>query len=70
MVEDVDDTVMESETAAWTAALLPLVKGKTTIDEVKMALTSDALSEVERANKRRTIPPGVLKVNPASFFQC
>jgi hypothetical protein len=69
MVEDVDDTVMQSQTAAWTAALLPLVKGKTTIDEVKMALTSDALSEVERANKRGIIPPGVLKVNSASYFQ-
>ncbi|KAI0250532.1 hypothetical protein BJV78DRAFT_552845 [Lactifluus subvellereus] len=58
---DVDMTVGESEAAAWTAALLPLVKGKTTMDEAKMVHTSDALSEVERANERGIIPPGVLK---------
>jgi hypothetical protein len=66
---DVDVSVRESEASAWTVALLPLVKGKTTMDEIKMAYTSLALSEVERANERGSIPPGVLKVSCASSFQ-
>ena len=48
--------------AAWTAALLPLVKGKTTMDRAKMAHTNLALREVERANEGGQLSPGVLKV--------
>lgn len=39
--------------AAWTAALLPLVKGKTSMDEVQVAQTSAVLDEVERADRKR-----------------
>jgi hypothetical protein len=54
----------ESEAAAaWTAALLPLVKGKIMLDKTKMALTSDALGEVEHANKRASLAREVLKVS-------
>lgn len=49
--------------AAWTAALLPLVKGKTTMDEARIAQTSDALGEVERANQRGGLARDVLKVS-------
>jgi len=52
--------------AAWTAALLPLVKGKTSLDEAKMAQTSAALGEVERADQQRGgIAREVLKVSSA-----
>jgi len=51
----------ESKAAAWTAALLPLVKGKMNMDEAKMAQTNDALGEVERADKRDSITSEVLK---------
>jgi hypothetical protein len=53
----------ESMAAAWTAALLPLVKGKMTMNEAKMAETNDALGEVERADKRGSIASEVLKVS-------
>lgn len=53
----------ESMAAAWTAALLPLVKGKMTMNEAKMAQTNDALGEVERADKRGSIASEVLKVS-------
>jgi len=49
--------------AAWTSALLPLVKGKTRLDRAKMALTSEALGEVERADERGGIAREVLKVS-------
>jgi len=49
--------------AAWTAALLPLVKGKTTMDKARIAQTSDALGEVERANQRGGLARDVLKVS-------
>ena len=52
--------------AAWTAALLPLVKGKTTMDGVRLAQTSDALSEVERADVRGGLARDVLKVRLSS----
>jgi hypothetical protein len=54
----------ESEAAAaWTAALLPLVKGKITLDKTKIAQTSDALGEVEHANKRGSFAREVLMVS-------
>jgi len=54
----------ESEAAAaWTAALLPLVKGKIMLDKAKIARISDALGEVERANKRGSFAREVLKVS-------
>jgi len=63
-VETPNTNVSDDEATAWTAALLPLVKGKTTIDEAKMARTSDALDEVERANQRGGgIAREVLKVS-------
>jgi hypothetical protein len=55
--------------AAWTAALLPLVKGKTTMDGARLAQTSDALSEVERADIRGGLVRDVLKVRLSSVFQ-
>lgn len=52
--------------AAWTAALLPLVKGKTSMDEAKMAQTSAALGEVELADQERGgVAREVLKVSAA-----
>ena len=57
--------VSESEAAAWTAAILPLVKGKTTMDGQKMEQISDALGEVERASQRGSITREVLKVSMA-----
>lgn len=49
------------EAAAWTVALLPLVKGKTTMDKAGMARTSDTLGKVERASDRGLINLGTLK---------
>ena len=53
----------ESEVAAWTAALLPLVKGKIELDRAKIARTSDILGEVERAHQRGIFTREVLKVS-------
>jgi hypothetical protein len=53
----------ESEAAAWTAALLPLVKGKIILDKAKIARTSNALDEVERADQRGIFAREVLKVS-------
>jgi hypothetical protein len=55
--------ISESEAAAWTAALLPLVKGKIMLDKTRIARTSDALGEVERANQRGSFAREVLKVS-------
>ena len=55
-------TESEEEATAWTGALLPLVKGKTTMDKAGMARTSDALGKVERASDRGIINLGMLKV--------
>jgi hypothetical protein len=53
LVEAAAETnVSDEAAAAWAAALLPLVKGKTTMDGARLAQTSDALSEVERADIR------------------
>lgn len=51
------------EAAAWTAALLPVVKGKTTMDETGMTRTSDTLRKVEHASDRGVITLGMLKVS-------
>ncbi|KAH9059387.1 hypothetical protein EDB87DRAFT_1622727 [Lactarius vividus] len=51
----------ESEAATWTVALLPLVKGKTTMDEAGMVRTSDTLSKVEHASDQALITLGMLK---------
>lgn len=51
----------ESEVVAWTAALLPLVKGKIMLDKAKIARISDALGEVERANQRGSFAREMLK---------
>jgi len=58
----------EAAALAWTAALLPLVKGKTTMDEARMAQTSDALGEVERANQRGGLARDVLRVSALVSF--
>ena len=66
LVEAAAETRMsdgEAAAAAWTAALLPLVKGKTTMDETRMAQINDALGEVERANQRGGLARDVLKVS-------
>ncbi len=57
------DDVNESEAAAWTAALLPLVKGKTTMDEAGMTRTSDTLGKVEIASDQGLITLGMVKVS-------
>ncbi|KAI9466585.1 hypothetical protein BJY52DRAFT_1232951 [Lactarius psammicola] len=57
------DDVNEGEAAAWTVALLPLVKGKTTMDEAGMVRTSDTLSKVEHASDQGLITLGMLKVS-------
>jgi len=71
LVEAAAETrISDGEVAAtWTAALLPLVKGKTTMDEARMAQTSDALGEVERANQRGGLARDVLKVSALASFQ-
>jgi hypothetical protein len=61
--EVANESIGESEAAAWTAALLPLVKGKITVDEAKMAQSSDVLGEVERADLRGRIAREVLTVS-------
>ena len=53
----------ECEVAAWTAALLPLVKGKIMLDKMKIARISNALGEVERADQRGSFTREVLKVS-------
>ena len=53
----------ESEVAAWTAALLPLVKGKIMLDKATIARISNALGEVEHANQRGTFAREMLKVS-------
>lgn len=55
--------VSESEAAAWTAELLPLVKGKIALDKAKIARTGDALREVERAHQRGSFTREVIKVS-------
>ena len=62
--------VSENEASAWTAALLPLVKGKTKMDKAKLAQTSDALGEVERANWRGSTAREVLKVSKRQRSVC
>lgn len=64
-IEAANVNISESKAAAWTAALLPLVKGKTKMDELKMAFTSDALCEVERANRGGSLTREVLMVSIA-----
>jgi hypothetical protein len=51
----------ENEAAAWTVALLPLVKGKTTMDEAGLARTSDTLGKVEHASDQDLITLDMLK---------
>jgi hypothetical protein len=58
----------ESEVVAWTAALLPLVKGKIMLDKAKIARISDALGEVERANQRGSFAREMLKVSKVLKF--
>jgi hypothetical protein len=67
-VEVTNSNVNDDELAAtWTAALLPLVKGKTALDKAKMARVSAALGAVERADQQRGgISREVLKVSGAS----
>ena len=55
------------EAAAWTVALLPLVKGKTTMDEMGMARTSDTLRKVELASDRGLVTLGMLEVRRFFF---
>jgi hypothetical protein len=63
LVDTVDARIGESEAAAWSAALLPLVKGKIMLDKTKIARIDDALGEVERANQRASFAREVLKVS-------
>jgi hypothetical protein len=62
-VDAANAKISESEAAAWTAELLPLVKGKILLDKTKMARISDALREVERANQRGSFAREVIKVS-------
>lgn len=57
--------INEGEAAAWTAALLPLVKGKIVMNKAMIAQTSNILCEVERANQRGRFAREVLKVSKA-----
>ena len=57
----------ENEAVAWTVALLPLVKGKTTMDEAGMARTSDTLGKVEHASDEDLITLDILKVSFGSL---
>jgi len=77
LVDAANVSISESEAAsacAWTAALLPQVKGKTKFDKMKIARTSDALGEVERANERGSFAREALKVSKAltlgQMFAC
>lgn len=55
----------EGKAAAWTAALLPLVKGKILLNKAMIEQTSNILGEVERANQRGRFAREVLKVSKA-----
>ena len=55
--------ISENEAAAWTAELLPLVKGKIVLDRAKIARIGDALREVERAHQRGSFAREVIKVS-------
>ena len=63
LVDAANARISEGEAAAWTAALLPLVKGKTMLNKTEIAQTSNALVEVERANQRGSFAGEVLKVS-------
>ena len=63
LVDAANARISESEAAAWTAVLLPLVKGKIELDKVKIARISEVLGEVERANQRGSFAREVLKVS-------
>jgi len=60
-VDAANSGISESEAAAWTAALLPLVKGKIVLNKTKIAQISITLGEVERANQRGSFASEVLK---------
>jgi hypothetical protein len=62
-VDAANAKVSESEAAAWTAELLPLVKGKIALDKTRIARTGDALREVERAHQRGSFAREVIKVS-------
>jgi hypothetical protein len=62
-VDAANAKISESEAAAWTAELLPLVKGKITLDKMKIARTGNALREVERAHQRGGFAREMIKVS-------
>ena len=68
LVDVANARISEDEAAAWTAALLPLVKGKTMLNKAEIAQTSNALIEVERANQRGSFAGEVLKVSKVLKF--
>lgn len=53
----------ENQAATWTVALLPLVKGKTTMDAAGLARTSDTLGQAEHASDQGLITLDMLKVS-------
>jgi len=62
--DDITNTdANETEATTWTAALLPLVKGKKTMDEERMVRVSDTLGKVEHASDQGLITLDMLKVS-------
>jgi hypothetical protein len=68
LVEAANGDISESEATALTAAVTPLVKGKTTLDNPKMVRFIDAPREVERANERGSVTRGVRDVSEAQLL--
>ena len=58
----------ESEATAVTAALTPVVKGKSTLDRTRMVRINDAPGEVNRANKRRSVAREVVNVSEVQIL--
>jgi hypothetical protein len=71
---DTDDMVLveaangESEATAVTAALTPMVKGKSTLNRTRMGRFINAPGEVNRANERRNVAREVVNVSEAQIL--
>jgi hypothetical protein len=71
---DADDMVLveaangESEATAVTAALTPVVKGKSTLNRTRMGRFINAPGEMNRANERRSVAREVVNVSEAQIL--
>lgn len=68
LVDAVNEDISESEATALTAALTPLVKGRTMLDKAKMVRFIDAPGEVDRANERGSVASEVVNVSEVQIL--